>query len=63
MQQNYGNQTGYNQYSGTGPGTSSDQYQSYSGNSGYPPATRPMYPPYPSEGDNRYLFIMLKCMG
>lgn len=44
--QGYSSQTGYNQYPGPGPGAPPDQYSTYSTGSGYPPAVRPVYPPY-----------------
>ncbi|KAK9889397.1 hypothetical protein WA026_004671 [Henosepilachna vigintioctopunctata] len=54
--QNYsgGQGGGYNQYPNpaAGPGGApSDQYSPYSSSSGYPPAVRPVYPPY-SGGDS-----------
>lgn len=48
--QNYSGQPGYQQYPGPGPGSSAppDQYSPYSaaGGCNYPPAVRPVYPPY-----------------
>lgn len=45
--QNYTGQPGY-QYPGPGPGPNAppDQYSPYSNTQGYPPAVRPVYPPY-----------------
>lgn len=52
MQQGYGGQSGYNQYPGSTPGTSPDQYQQYPANAGYPPGNRSVYPQYgAAEGD------------
>lgn len=47
--QGYSGQGGYNQYSSPGPGGPPDQYSTYPASSGYPPAVRPVYPPYASE--------------
>jgi AT-rich interactive domain-containing protein 1 len=44
--QGYSGQAGYNQYPSPGPGAPPDQYSSYPASSGYPPAVRPVYPPY-----------------
>ncbi|CAG9817012.1 unnamed protein product [Phaedon cochleariae] len=45
--QSYAGQPGY-QYPGPGPGSAAppDQYSPYPSSSGYPPAVRPVYPPY-----------------
>ncbi|KAJ8979897.1 hypothetical protein NQ317_017520 [Molorchus minor] len=45
--QSYSGQPGY-QYPGPGPGSTAppDQYSAYPSSSGYPPAVRPVYPPY-----------------
>lgn len=47
--QGYSGQGGYNQYTSPGPGGPPDQYSTYPASSGYPPAVRPVYPPYASE--------------
>lgn len=44
--QGYSGQAGYNQYPSPGPGAPPDQYSTYPASSGYPPAVRPVYPPY-----------------
>lgn len=46
---NYSGQPGYGQYPGSGPGAPPDQYSPYPASSGYPPAARPVYPPYSSD--------------
>lgn len=47
--QGYNGQGGYSQYPGSGPNAPPDQYSPYPAGSGYPPAARPVYPPYSSE--------------
>lgn len=47
--QGYNGQGGYSQYPGSGPNAPPDQYSPYPTGSGYPPAARPVYPPYSSE--------------
>lgn len=54
MQQGYVGQSTYNQYPGPGPGTSPEQFQNYPANSGYPPATRAVYPQYAGPEADRY---------
>ncbi|KAJ3639831.1 hypothetical protein Zmor_003167 [Zophobas morio] len=44
--QGYTGQSGYTQYPSPAPGAPPDQYSSYPASSGYPPAVRPVYPPY-----------------
>nr|XP_015833030.1 PREDICTED: trithorax group protein osa isoform X3 [Tribolium castaneum] len=44
--QGFSGQAGYNQYPSPGPGAPPDQYSTYPASSGYPPAVRPVYPPY-----------------